>query len=96
MNTTRTACAPEWPLTIERGLADGPTLMLMLMLADGRRTDLDAFRNECRERAQEMRRQAMADAVDVVFAALRRVAGAAAHLVRPAIARKASAGAHGI
>jgi hypothetical protein len=92
MITTRTACAPEWPLTIERGLAGRPALML----ADGRRTDLDAFRNECRERAQEMRRQAMADAVDVVLAALRRVAGAAAHLVRPAIARKASAGAHGI
>lgn len=83
------ACAV--PSAIARN-AQGRTTV---MLADGRCVELDAFRDSCRDRAQELRRQAMTDFTDALAAALRRLCGALWRAVRPALAPKAGVRVHG-
>ena len=82
---TRIANAPAWPITVDRHGADCATVLL----EDGRRVELDVFRDDCRTRAQALRREAMVEASAAMSAALRRTAVAAARLLRPAFARKA-------
>ena len=64
-------------------------------LVDGRCVELDAFRDSCRDRAQELRRQAMTDFTDALAAALRRLSGALWRAVGPAPAPKAGVRVHG-
>lgn len=53
--------------------------------------DLDAFKDGCHRRAVELREQAMDDAFALAGAAVRKVWGRAAHVVRATFARAASA-----
>ena len=89
--TFRSACAPQWPISIDRDAAGGATVLL----EDGRRGELDAFRDGCRDSAQALRREAMNQAWASTAAALRRMSNPAARLLRPVFARKSGAPAPG-
>ena len=60
-----------------------------VMLADGRRVELDAFRDACRDSAQALRRQAIADSADALAAAWRRLLGALSARIGRTLSAKA-------
>ena len=88
---TATFHAPE----VQCAIARDPQGRATVTLADGRCVELDAFRDSCRDRAQELRRQAMTDFTDALAAALRRLSGALWRAVCPAPAPKAGVRVHG-
>lgn len=88
---TQIPSAPAWPLVIERHEAG----RLNVVIGDGRCVELGAFKDDCRERALALRREAMADAARGAFAVLRRLSGAAVHFLRSTPGRAAGAHAHG-
>lgn len=83
MNTQTPATSP-WPMGITRGAAGG----LKLLMPDGSGIELEAFRDACHKRAAELRRQAVADAFEGTFVALRRLPGEVFRLLRRTFARR--------
>lgn len=68
MNPTASTASRPWPAQVELRRA-GDTLVVG---ADGIRVELDAFRDACRGRAAELRRQAIAEARQSLRATVRK------------------------
>jgi hypothetical protein len=87
----QTLITSSWPTGIESDAAG----RLHVTLSDGGSIELEKFKDGCRERALELRQQAMVDAFEAASTALRRLSFAAVHFVRSRFARRVGARAHG-
>ena len=70
--STLSSDARQTPSAVARNARGRATVML----ADGRCVELDAFRDACRDSAQALRQQAIADSADALVTAWRRLFGA--------------------
>lgn len=76
---TRTDHTCDWPTTLHTDAAG----RLWIEGAEGERMELEAFKDECRRRAAELRTQAISEAMDAVAHALGRWVRSASGLVLP-------------